>query len=206
MSEPVVLLVPVKRWDRAKSRLASSAMTPTEDSRVLAEAFARDAIAAAVAAATVSSVHVVTSQPDFAPPGAFVLPDEGDGDLNRAIEGAEARLRAAFPGATIASMCADLPCLRAGELDQALADAISREGRSFVADASGTGTTLLVAGAGHALEPLFGIDSARRHLDSGARAIEGAIPSVRLDVDTADDLDAAVRLGIGAHTTRALAR
>jgi 2-phospho-L-lactate guanylyltransferase len=51
------------------------------------------------------------------------------------------------------------------------------------------------------LRPAFGGPSRARHLSSGAVEITSAgIDSVRQDVDTGDDLRAAVRLGVGPHT------
>ena len=59
---------------------------------------------------------------------------------------------------------------------------------------------LLAAPAGVLLDPRFGGDSAAAHAASGAVALTGAWPSLRRDVDTADDLAAAVRLGVGPRT------
>ena len=200
MSTPLVLLIPVKRWDRAKSRL-SPAAGGAIDRRVLAEAFARDATTAAIACPRVGAVYVVTDQPGFVPAGAAVLPDEGAGDLNHAITQAEVRVRETHPGAAIAAMCADLPCLRAEDLSLAIDAALdSAGGRAFVADADGTGTTLLLAQPGHLLAPLFGPGSAARHAASGAAPITAGVPTLRRDVDTTADLAAAAALGVGPHT------
>jgi len=63
---------------------------------------------------------------------------------------------------------------------------------------------LLVAPAGTELDPRFGADSAAAHAASGALALDGDWPSLRLDVDTASDLAAAARLGLGRHTADAV--
>ncbi len=76
--------------------------------------------------------------------------------------------------------------------------------RWFVADAAGTGTTLLAAGPGVELEPHFGAGSALRHEESGAMPVRAELASLRRDVDTEEDLAAARELGVGEHTARAL--
>jgi 2-phospho-L-lactate guanylyltransferase len=97
-----------------------------------------------------------------------------------------------------AELTGDLPALRPSELGEALAAA--GPGRSFVADAAGTGTVLLTAGEGIALDPRFGIGSAGAHTASRARPLTGAWPGLRQDVDTAGDLRTVLALGAGEHT------
>ena len=92
-------------------------------------------------------------------------------------------------------MVGDLPALRAADLLAALRQA-PVAGRSFVRDADGSGTTLLAAGPRSRLGPLFGPDSARRHLASGARELDAAA-SLRCDVDSAADLRRCLELGVG---------
>lgn len=199
MSHSFALLVPVKTLALAKSRLSVSA---SGDREPLMRAFALDAIAAALRSPAVSAVHVVTDDPGFDVPGTDRLPDEGEGDLNRALHHASLRVRLERPDSAVAAMCADLPSLRAEDLTDALVAGLTP--RWFVADAAGTGTTLLAAGPGIGLEPHFGTESARRHEESGAAPVKAAIPSLRRDVDTEEDLAAARELGLGEHTTRAL--
>lgn len=204
------LLVPVKRLDRAKSRLGGD----PADRGALALAFARDAVAAAHASAAVARVYVVTDEPGARsgrPPwgdDAEVLPDEGDGDLNACLRHAERVVRLQHPDLGVAAMCADLPALVTADLDAALdtslAGALGR--RWFVADADGTGTTLLAAVAGVALDPHFGAGSAARHEASGARPLRAAVTTLRRDVDTTDALEDAVRLGVGPRTRATLGR
>ena len=53
--------------------------------------------------------------------------------------------------------------------------------------------------------PAFGIDSAAAHVAAGVTDISGEVGlDLRSDVDTAADLDAAIELGVGAHTSRLL--
>lgn len=136
------------------------------------------------------------------PPGIEVLPDVGGG-LNPALAAAAAELARRFPGDGVVALVADLPALRAADLLAVLRRA-PVAGRGFVRDVEGTGTTLLAAGPGVPLEPLFGPDSARRHLDSGARELDAAT-GLRCDVDSAADLHRCVQLGVGALTRHLVA-
>jgi 2-phospho-L-lactate guanylyltransferase len=191
------LLIPVKDGSAAKSRLGVG----EEGQRARAmSAFAHDSVAAAMASDWVTPY--VVGDPDglaqlSADLGVPVLPDEGAGDLNEALRRAAARVVA--PGVGIAAMLADLPCLLTADLDAAFA---AVTGRSFVADAAGTGTTLLVAPAETDLDPHFGAGSAAAHAASGAVPLIAALSTLRLDVDTTTDLEAALRLGVGVHTAQ----
>lgn len=199
MTARFALMIPVKPWHLAKSRLAGAAETSPE----LARAFALDAIAAARQCSLVAAVHLITNQQGLIVSGVEMVPDEGGGDLNAAIRAAAATVRHRGVDLPIAIMCADLPCLRPEDLTTAL-DAASRGApRHFVADAAGTGTTLLAARAGD-LAPSFGPDSARLHRESGAEPLRAEIVSLRRDVDTPEDLVVARKLGVGPHTAHVL--
>ncbi|HEV2087578.1 MAG TPA: hypothetical protein VGR21_04630, partial [Cryptosporangiaceae bacterium] len=66
------------------------------------------------------------------------------------------------------------------------------------------GTTLLAATADTALAPAYGADSAAAHAASGATRLTGHWPSLRQDVDTADDLARVIGLGVGPHVAALL--
>ena len=211
MSQKFALLVPVKTLSLAKSRLE-----PAAGRESLMRAFALDAIDAALRCPAVSTVYVVTDEPGFdtgietgftgfetSADRVVRLPDEGDGDLNRALLHAERRVRLLDPATGVAAMCADLPCLEPDDLADGLGAGLGP--RWFVADAPGTGTTLLAAGPGVDLDPHFGAGSALRHEQSGAVPIRAAVPTLRCDVDTDLDLDRARALGLGVRTREALA-
>jgi 2-phospho-L-lactate guanylyltransferase len=197
------LLVPVKDGGGAKTRLREIGDRGRAD---LMTAFARDAIAAARRTPLVE-VYVVGDPIALRPVtdglDVEVVADEGGGDLNEALRRAADHV--ALPGRGVATMLADLPCLRTGDLEDALSQTMTAADRAFVADAAGSGTTLLVAAPGVALDPRFGVGSAHAHVESGATSLAGDLTSLRLDVDTTDDLDAALRVGVGPHTSRAVA-
>ncbi|MFJ5677047.1 2-phospho-L-lactate guanylyltransferase [Streptomyces sp. NPDC093097] len=198
------LVVPLKPLVRAKSRLSQAA---GEEFRPrLALAFALDTVAAALACADVRDVAVVTDDPvageHLAGLGARIVPDAPANGLNAALAHGAAVVRARRPEAPIAALNADLPALRPAELAVVLHSAALFP-RAFLADAADIGTTLLSATSGVELDPAFGGASRARHLASGAREIVAPnVPSVRRDVDTGDDLRAALALGVGPHTAR----
>jgi 2-phospho-L-lactate guanylyltransferase len=194
------VVVPVKRLALAKSRLGSYG---DERRQALALAFAADVV---LAAAMVARVLVVTDDPQAAAVlgalGAQVVPDDPDAGLNPALEHGAELLRAADPDLGVATLSADLPALRAPDLQAALRR-VGPGQRGFVVDHSGSGTTLLAAGPGSALHPSYGPGSRTAHLASGAVELIAA-ESLRLDVDTPADLAAAVALGVGPHTAAAV--
>jgi 2-phospho-L-lactate/phosphoenolpyruvate guanylyltransferase len=100
----------------------------------------------------------------------------------------------------VGALSADLPALRPGELDRVL-QAASDAPNAFLADAAGIGTTLYTARPDAGFTPAFGGPSRARHRDGGARELALAdVASVRRDVDTIEDLRAALELGVGPHT------
>jgi 2-phospho-L-lactate guanylyltransferase len=192
-------VVPVKRLDVAKSRLAAYGDVAR---RELALAFAADVVAAALSCPLVEQVLVVTDDPAAAAAlaalGARVAPDDPDAGLNPALEHGADLLRAGHAGLGVVTVSADLPALTPQDLGAALA-AVPAGGRAFVADSAGTGTTLLAAASPAALSPSYGPGSRARHLDGGAVELTGP-PALRRDVDTPDDLRDALRLGVGTRT------
>ena len=196
------MVVPVKRLSEAKSRLAAYGGQGRRD---LALAFALDVVAACLATATVSEVLVVTGDLEadeaMRDLGALVAAEDAHGGLNGVLRRGSDLLRSSSPWRPVLALAGDLPCLRPAHLEQALS-AVG-EGRAFVADADGTGTTMLAAPAGRELAPLFGPLSRARHRDSGAMELVGA-PALRRDVDTPADLAAALLLGVGPSTAAAV--
>ncbi|MHA6627524.1 2-phospho-L-lactate guanylyltransferase [Pseudonocardia sichuanensis] len=215
MTSTVDLVIPVKPLAKAKSRLRGAADGGIGEPRAharLAMALARDTIEAVRAAPSVRHLLVVSSDPVVAAElgvfGVDVLPDGPVPGLNPAYERGAGFLRARDPDAVVGALQADLPALHPADLDDAVAAAIALfaagAARAFVADAEGTGTTFLLAAPGSALDPRFGVGSARRHEASGALPLAGDWPGLRRDVDTADDLRDATALGLGPHTSGAL--
>ncbi|HEU5353541.1 MAG TPA: 2-phospho-L-lactate guanylyltransferase [Actinocrinis sp.] len=197
------VVIPVKRLPDAKSRLAPLSGVRRAE---LALAFASDTVAAATASPLVAAVFVVTSDQRVARRlgalGARIVPDDAPGGLNGAVEAGRIRALADDPRRRVAALTADLPGLLTEDLTEALAAAPA--GRAFVADAPGSGTTLLLSDAHGALGARFGVNSRYAHEASGALLLAGAGRSLRRDVDTMEDLEDAVALGVGRHTAIAL--
>ncbi|MFE9745582.1 2-phospho-L-lactate guanylyltransferase [Saccharothrix saharensis] len=194
MGADVDLVVPVKTLERAKSRLVGARL----DRPALALAFALDTISAALPA--VRHVLAITDDPaviaELRTLGVESAP--GPEGLNESLRFGFGLLRSRDPDSVVGALQADLPALRTRELVAALATA---HGRSFCPDRQGTGTTLLLSAPGGDLDPSFGPDSAAAHTASGATPLLGPWPSLRHDVDTAEDLRRAADLGLGRHTS-----
>lgn len=198
-SPPWGVVVPVKRLSVAKSRLGAYGEQLRRD---LALAFAADVVSAALGCAVVGEVLVVTDDPDAAAAlralGARIAADDPDAGLNPALAHGAELLRAAHPARGVVTVSADLPALQPADLQAALAE-VPAGGRGYVADAAGTGTTLLAASAPADLAPAYGPGSSARHRASGARELAGTA-ALRRDVDTPADLRDALALGVGART------
>jgi 2-phospho-L-lactate/phosphoenolpyruvate guanylyltransferase len=200
------IVVPAKRLAVAKTRLRPLT-APLGGARhdELVLALLADTVAAASACPAVDAVLVVTDDPAAADVvralGARTVADEPGSGLNPALEhGARCA-----PGPAVAALSSDLPALRPTELAAALRAAEVTAPRCFVPDAHGTGTTLLTA-VGTELAPRFGPGSADAHRAGGAVALAGGWPGLVRDVDTEDDLRAALDLGTGRHTTNLIER
>jgi 2-phospho-L-lactate/phosphoenolpyruvate guanylyltransferase len=198
------VLIPAKSLPAAKSRLVGATADPAVDPAAharLVQAIRADTIAAAQAVDAVGRVVIVTDRPAAA--GSQPIVVQSRPGLNAALrEGAAYAVRN-WPVDGIAALVGDLPALRPHELAAALTQAAEHP-RGFVADASGTGTTLLTARAGQPLDPAFGPGSAARHARAAAALAAG--PGLRGDVDTAADLRAVVELGVGPATRTELSR
>jgi 2-phospho-L-lactate guanylyltransferase len=196
------VLVPVKPPVHGKSRLVG----PTHElRRELAAAFALDTVTACLAAVRVAEVLVVTDDASFsqrmAALGCACVPDGVSGDLNGTLRQAAAEARRRWPHLEPVALCADLPALHPGDLDEALS-AAEDAGPCFVADAAGHGTTLYAAPHDR-FDPRFGVGSRLAHLTAGALELAGDLPTLRNDVDDLEDLHRALALGVGAHTALA---
>lgn len=208
-----VLVVPVKRAVRGKSRLTGAL---ADGSRMaLARAMALDTVEAAVATPGVELVVVVTGDAVVAAelggtPGVRVLAEPeavaGRDGLNTAIEAGldeAVRLR---PGAAVGVLLGDLPMLLPHELAAALRAAAGWP-RSVVVDAQGTGTTLLAGAPGVRLHPRFGAGSAQAHTAAGhVRLAVPARAGLRRDVDEPVDLARLAAAPVVGRRTRAVLR
>lgn len=188
------VLVPMCALQSAKTRLAPLGHVVR---RELALAMLLDTLAATAQSGV--RLHLVTADAGVIravaatdlPAQVHHCPGRG---LNHDLRGAALHLS---PGPA-AVLLGDLPTLR----PEPLADALTRARRfrsAVVADAAGTGTTLLTAKDRHMLRPAFGPDSLRRHRAAGAELLD-ADEVLRRDVDVPADVWHAHELGVGRHT------
>ena len=200
-------VVALKGREQAKSRLGS---LPDDLRRALATAMAVDTLSALSAA--VDHVLVVGRVPNHA--ATFDLrsaleevAEPATPGLNPALLHGARLLRERGVGVVMACV-GDLPALRPESVRRVLGAARPYP-RAFLADASGVGTTMLIARSVD-LDPHFGTESARAHEASGARALKSpalmSVADARTDVDTEIDLEAATRLGVGRATAEVIRR
>lgn len=200
---PVDVVIMAKAFARAKSRLAE---VPAEGRRRLTAAMLHDTLDAVCPVA--ATVVVVSDEPrlpallvEWGHPQVWVVPDP-HGGLNAAVTAPDELLGVAPYRRPRLAMVADLPGLRTEEF-AAVAAAAAAVPACFVADAEGTGTTMLGSALGP-LRPRFGRDSAARHRAAGAVPLLGRWPGARRDVDTHADIAAVARIGVGPATRAVL--
>lgn len=189
------VIIPVKPTAIGKSRLEG----PATGRISLARAIALDTIAAAVACREVATVVVVTDDVSLTVAvsgltGVRVLPEKGIRGIDAAVAVGAALVGTHSPRV---ALLGDLPALDPLELETALRTARTMR-RGAVADAEGTGTTMVTAAAGLPWQTAFGPGSFARHRALGCEPIElPANSTLRRDVDTMAQFADAERLGLG---------
>jgi 2-phospho-L-lactate guanylyltransferase len=206
-------ILPVKRFDDAKRRLAAG--MDHDRLRAVVAAMLADVLEAIGEARQVERTIVVSGDPLAqelaAEVGADVVPDPDDaGHSEAALAGIA---RAEVDGAScVVLLPGDCPLLDPRELDRILT-AVPSEYVAIVPDRHGEGTNALVLSPPGAIRPAFGEGSRARH-EAAAReagiafAVEEQA-SLALDLDTPADLIALTRelegrRGTAARTARAL--
>jgi 2-phospho-L-lactate guanylyltransferase len=189
-------VLPVKRFDAAKQRLAG---LDEERRRELAGAMVADVLEAIGKARAIDRLIVVTGDPlaqELASgAGAEVVPDPEDAGH---VEAAQAGIaRAEVEGAErVVLLAGDCPLLDPRELDRLLTG-IPGSYVGIVPDRHGTGTNALLLNPPDAIVPAFGEGSRDRHVEAARQAgvpfgIE-ELPSIELDLDTPADVIALTR-------------
>ena len=205
-------ILPVKRFDRAKSRLGASVAETLRDR--LARAMVADVLEALARTAAIECTYVVSREPGVAQAagehGALLVADEAEQGQSAAVTLGVRRAQAdgiervlCIPG--------DCPALDPRELEALLAQAPPADAAGgaqvvIVPDRHGSGTNGLLLCPPDAIEPSFGPDSCERHsalaLAAGASWRVERTQSLLLDVDTGADL-AALRERLGTDGARA---
>jgi 2-phospho-L-lactate guanylyltransferase len=194
------VVLPVKRFAQAKTRLLGGAIGPQERAALLRGMLA-DVLASIGRSEAVDRVVVVTGEgraERIALDAARrirtpieVLQDPHDRGHSEAATLGIVRAKA-LGAECVALLPGDCPLLDPAELDHALAR--MRPGHvAVLPDHHGTGTNGLLMAPPDAIGPAFGPGSCERHLDRATRAGWNAareeIPSLALDLDTPDDLE-----------------
>jgi 2-phospho-L-lactate guanylyltransferase len=184
-------IIPVKRFEHAKQRLADAVPPPSR--AALAEAMLLDVLGALTRSKRVDAIIVVTSDPQVARTarwlGSEVLEqDQDDGHSEAATAGVHLALSAGAD--RVALLPGDCPMLDAEELDSHLG--VVPRSALIVPDRHGTGTNGLLLSPPDAFTPAFGPDSCSRHVgrarDAGVSFAVERIDSLALDLDTPEDL------------------
>jgi 2-phospho-L-lactate guanylyltransferase len=190
-------VLPVKRFDAAKQRLAGG-LDPGQRRRLMA-AMVEDVLEAIRKARSVGLTVVVTSDPQAqelaADCGAEVVPDPADaGHVQATLAGVA---RAEVEGAEcVVLLPGDCPLLDPRELD-GLLTGVPTPYVGIVPDRHGTGTNALVLAPPSAIVPAFGEGSCARHVELARKAgiaygVE-EVPTLGLDLDTPADVIALTR-------------
>lgn len=163
---PLMVLIPVNSFSRAKSRLAPL-LTPAERA-ALAEAMLCDTLQIASALPQIDAVGIVTDDPRASAIAqglhATIFPDS-DHSLNGALTAArEIAFSQGFD--RVAILHSDLPLLTSRELTEF----VGARGCAIARDCRGTGTNALLTEIDAPIPLQFGDNSAARHIAAAARA------------------------------------
>lgn len=180
-------VIPLKRAAERKRRLAGR-LSPTQRAALAARLFV-DVAAELRRVPRLRNLVVLSPDVPERWMGGWVE-DRGRG-LNAELEAARDRLRAP----RLLVIHADLPLLRAAEVEELLS-AAEAAGLALAPDRHDTGTNALAIADGRPFAFRFGCESLARHLaqaDGCCRVVRR--PGLALDLDTPEDLDAALALG-----------
>lgn len=198
-------MIAIKPFGDAKERLATG-LDPSQRKQ-LAEAMARDVLAAVGRCTQLDKILIVSKEPkinEFAEGIADAVIEDPVTGHNDA-----AKLAAAWAVEQgcrrIVMLPGDCPLLDPAEIDELVAR--SRDDRlelAVIPDRMGTGTNALVISPPDAVDSSFGPNSRQRHialgLAHGLRTAELDVKSLALDLDTAEDLyEIAERLAEADH-------
>lgn len=189
-------IVPVKTFDRAKQRLAN--VLSEAERRALMLAMARDVLTCLSKSTRLSGILIVSRAPEadalaqtF---GTERFAESPDANLPQALEQAAQHLLTHFDAKGVFVIPADVPGIRADELDEILQQ---HEAVTIMPDADHIGTNGLICSPPLCIPYIFDGKSFKPHVDASfAKGITPRIvPGSRfvLDIDTPDDLAAILR-------------
>ena len=202
-------LVPIKRFDQAKKRLAG--MLDTGERRALMLAMARDVLTALSKSRRLAGILIVSRSPEadalaesF---GAERFAESARANLPRALEEAAAHAAGRHGAEGIFVVPADVPLISADEIDTLLE---SHRQVTLLPDRDRVGTNGLICSPPDAIELVFDGRSfephRRRALDAGIAPGIVTNSGFVLDVDRPGDLRCLLRLGPDSQTAVFLER
>lgn len=204
----VMAAVPVKDFAKAKLRLRDG--LDAQACAALAQAMARDVLRAVAGARAVDRCMVVGGGDarQLASEHACAYCDDSDCQTLSAAVAHAAGLCAGTGAETLLVLPADLPALRAADIDELLRR--HRGGLSLCPASADGGTNALVVTPPDAIEFRYGPDSARRHLEAAKHAGLAVrcvqLPAFGHDVDRPEDLHRLAQLPVGPATRAWLER
>lgn len=211
-----IAILPVKRFAAAKARLGDDLSAGTR--RALAESMVTDVLMALRRTKAIDEVLIVTSEPTAEAIGhgygATVIADHAEeGQSAATLIGIEHALERG--AGRVLLVPGDCPALDPAELTELLDAPVVGRSVTIVPDRHGLGTNALVLVPPDVIEPAFGEGSRARHEQVAAAAgvpcQVQSVPTLLIDVDTGDDLQALRQLladhrGGAAHTRGMLSR
>jgi 2-phospho-L-lactate guanylyltransferase len=200
-----IAVLPVKRFDAAKSRL--SVGLDNYARRRLARAMLQDTLVQIADCDEIDGLIVASSEPEVIDlvPGAVLCGRDAD-TSHSAAAAAAIELAVKQGAATVALLPGDCPLVRAAEIDSLVRHARdSGTSVCVVPDHTGTGTNALILTPPTAIAPAFGPDSRVRHLrlahEAGVTGDTHDVRGLNLDIDNFEDCaELALRLGEPGHT------
>jgi 2-phospho-L-lactate guanylyltransferase len=205
-----IAILPIKRFGAAKQRLAGPLGSGAR--QALVQAMFQDVLASLRHVEGLDAVAVVTGNATAARAahgeGVTVLDDSEESGHNEAAGvGVAYAVEHGFDRVLLVP--GDAPLLDGSELEALLRDADPGPGLVVVPDRHGSGTNALLIAPPSALAPSFGPGSRERHerlaAAAGVACRVDPLPSLAIDVDTPEDLDALTAM-LDEPGNRALAR
>jgi 2-phospho-L-lactate guanylyltransferase len=172
-------LVPIKQGANGKSRLASAMSHEERDA--LALRMALHVLAELAKCGSITEIAILSTYCPEWWGGAWVE-DRGAG-LNAEIAG----WRRSIGAAPVLIVHADLPLLRASEIDELL-EVAAAEGIALATDRAGEGTNALAIADGRAFDFRFGPNSRLHHAEQAPGLAVLDLPGLTADIDTPEDL------------------
>lgn len=207
----IFILVPVKRFEAAKTRL-SPALAP-KDRSALASAMLEDTLQVLKGLSGIDGIALVTREPlaiKLAKSLDILAIEDTASDLNGALELGRSTLLDAAPDASVLVLPADLPGLRAEDVETLIAAHAVNQAPVIVPAHDGDGTNALLTASGNHIAYEFGPASYKRHLArlsaQDDRALTLGLPSFARDIDLPEDLGTLKQLPGGRKSAHVLAQ